>query len=114
MNYYNIRDKAIPEGNIPVVEKYLNTLTDWEYDFDELLGAAVFHKNNIIIALLNLFIREHNIPTTKMGILQGIYYAEVRMKILRADAKGYCSSFPEFDQVDKGSYVHAYWHLFST
>lgn len=73
MKYYDLRDIAIPQGDINTVEKYLDTFVDYdEYDLNELLGVAVYHKNNNVIAMLNLFIREHNVPTTKMGILRGI------------------------------------------
>lgn len=42
-----------------------------------MLGEAFYQKNNMLISLINQYIRENNIKLTKRQILCGIYYAEI-------------------------------------
>jgi len=69
--FYRLRDNIIPHQNIEEFDKILsfheNSLSN--DDYNELLGAALYHYNLYIITSLNLFIRQFNIKTTKYGIL---------------------------------------------
>ena len=47
---------------------------------ERFYGIAISQSNNIIIAILNLFVREHNIKIKKMNVLSEIYYADCRQK----------------------------------
>ena len=110
-------------GNTSAVETYLNNLSTLaDHLVSELLGPltggscapfgeALYRKNNIIIALINLFIREHNIKTTKMDILAGVYQAECRVKYTKARERGCLPEFMSFDEIDKAPYIREYWHL---
>lgn len=74
-------DNIIPARNIEELETYLRFLDNHpdEIDsniFDGLLAQGIAYKNNVFISILNNFIREHKIRTTKEGILNQVYFSK--------------------------------------
>ncbi len=49
---------------------------------EELYGTAISESNNIMIAILNLLVREHNIKINKMNVLAEIYYTDYPLNVL--------------------------------
>lgn len=105
-----MRDECIPDCNVEALEIYLNSRPNRNI-IEELLGAAVYHKHNVMISIINLYIRENDIHLTKMGILESIYYAQCRDISSHASKRGSLISCQSFDKIDKESYMHEYWHL---
>lgn len=120
-----ILNDVIPNNKLDVFNKYLSQLeklmenksTDIEYiqyDIEDILGVALFYKNNIIISLTNLFIVEYNIQINKMDVLKSIYSSRCRDNS-RKITNGDCVLFASFDDHDISSrYIHEYWNIFET
>jgi hypothetical protein len=71
----------IKKGDVNFLENYLNHLDNnpEEISVDSIewcLSNALVYKNNIMVSMINNFIREHKIPTTKEGISKNIFFTE--------------------------------------
>jgi len=71
----------IPNGNIDALESYIRCLDNYPDKIDpeeieSVLANALVYKNNIMISLLNNFIREHNVKTTKRGISEAVRFSK--------------------------------------
>jgi hypothetical protein len=120
MDFFEIRDDVVPNNKIEDFKKYLLELENEnkngnkfnEYDLEQLLGAAIFHKNDIIISLINLLIRDYNIVLEKNNILEGIYYAECRKKSVDRNNKDIIVCYTKFNESLQNEYHDKYKHLF--
>jgi hypothetical protein len=76
----NLAEHDIPYGTT-MLEQYLNYLDMNPSKIEiraveDLLGNSLAYKNIIAVSLINNFIRENNIKTTKQGILNSIYFSK--------------------------------------
>ena len=108
--------KIISNNKINIFEKYItNKLNNIEkIDINTILGFCIGYQNNIMIAILNLKIREYDIKINRMFVLEGIYKAECY------------KSYDEACKYDKSiqiyfkpfrmmaiNYINEYWNIFN-
>lgn len=80
---------------------------------ERFYGIAISESNNIIIAILNLFVREHNIKIKKMNILSEIYYADCRKKYSEEKENRMLLSEPvDFNKDIQDKYIFQYNDIF--
>jgi|SaaInlStandDraft_4_1057021.scaffolds.fasta_scaffold01355_9 hypothetical protein len=94
MDFYDIRDIQIPNGNKIAFEKYLETAIDISI-IPYLCGACIYHNQNPFIESIVNFIGLNGYIIGKCDILEGIYYAEISSKIKNNHAA------IDFDSFDK-------------
>lgn len=102
-DFYDIRDNVIPEGNMTEFDKWIDNfeaknenLTNGDVvnintanTIETLLGTAIYHGNTIVVAKLNMIIRNCKIKINKMKTLEHIYYASCREKSSEFRGEGY-------------------------
>ena len=86
--FFDIRDNIIPNGKINEFKEWLNSQDQTLAGSDELVGAAIYHNEINILALLSLFIRENKIDFDKEDIYKSAYYAHCREKSSKASKIG--------------------------
>jgi hypothetical protein len=119
MDFFNIRDKSIPNNDIDSLKKYLDKLEiniqntrKITFQIEKFLSTAIFHNNSIIISILNLFIREYNIIIDKKNILENIYWAKIRDKQANNKYTRECCTYYDFCESDYLEYLAKYPDLF--
>ena len=110
--FFNIRDEIIPNKNTEYFEKYLyrnHIITS--ANIEELYGAAIYHDEIRAVALLNLYVREHNIKINKRSVIENIFWAYAREKYNKGLELGYRSEFVYCKQVES-KYYERYYDIF--
>lgn len=95
-------------------EKLFSTLNPahvWEVE--RIIGIALFHGNCILIAMVNAFIREHNIHISKHNVLEQIYAEDCYVNYEKWREHGALVSF--YDNCPPQTYQrldHEFWNRF--
>ena len=111
IDFYDIRDEIIPNGQNILFKKYIDENSLKTYDIETFYGVAVFHSNHIAISLINLYVRENDIKIDKTNVLRSIYWAECRD--FGSRRKNCCISYCEFDNEIEYKYRCAYKDIFN-
>ena len=105
----------IPNNKIKLFEKYITNLDiNNTLNISDILGCCISYSNNIMIAILNLKIREYNIKINRMNTLKAIYNANCRKAYIEESkyVKDIQICFAPFRTVEL-DYIHQYWNIFN-
>lgn len=86
-------------------EKYLRYL-----DIERIIGEAIFKKDYITIALINIFIRTIKYRLNKEEIIKQIYHAECRQTV--RESEECCLSFLDFEELEDRNRYDKYYSWF--
>ena len=115
IDWYDVINNFIPNRKNNQLKKYLETNVELLINnpkiIQHLYASSIAETNDIATSLINLFVRENNIRTNRMCILENIYYANASAFYR---GKGIMYTLIDFDKDDEISsyYVHKYWNIF--
>lgn len=121
MYYYNIFNmdniyEIIKNNKINIFEKYITKKLDnnEKIDINNILGFCIGYQNNIMIAILNLKIREYDIKINRMSVLEGIYQVDCHKSYEEECkySKDIQINFVPFRMMTL-NYINQYWNIFN-
>jgi hypothetical protein len=111
-NIYDI----ISNNKINIFEKYINKIlnNNEKIDINNILGYCIGYQNNIMIAILNLKIKEYDMKINRMHVLKGIYSADCHKSYEESCKydKDIQINFKPFRMMDV-NYINQYWNIFN-
>ena len=108
--------ELISNNKINIFEKNITKKlnNNEKIDINNILGFCIGYQNNIMIAILNLKIREYDIKINRMCVLEGIHKAECYKSYDEACkySKDIQINFQPFRMMAV-NYINEYWNIFN-
>jgi hypothetical protein len=119
--FHDVRDYFIPNGYVAEIQRYTSHLLDNERpdsfllvrEMQALIGAAIYHHQDLVLLELDTFARNKKIPVYKVGVQREIYAAECRW-IRRMNADELYGPFLTFDDVSVKDRIANEFELLTT
>ena len=108
--------KIILTNKINIFEKYITQILNKNENsnIDDILGFCIGYQNNIMIAIINIKIREYDLKINRMRVLEGIYKADCYKSYDEACKyhKDIQINFQPFRMIAI-NYINEYWNIFN-